>query len=126
MIFGGGVAYGKKSSFNITDSRFSINKANNYGGIMFTIECSTNITESTFAHNLGSLYIFNGNLTLSGHTRFENCTEPSNKMAIEDIYTRARQEGGAITSFLSTMFFTGVINLSNNHARNGGAISATE
>ena len=39
---------------------------------MFTIECSTNITGSTFAHNLGSLYIFNGNLAFNGHTRLRS------------------------------------------------------
>ncbi|MGJ8945853.1 hypothetical protein AB9K17_23410, partial [Salmonella enterica subsp. enterica serovar Kentucky] len=35
-------------------------------------------------------------------------------------------EGGAITSFQSTVIFTGVSSLLNNQARRGGAILATE
>ena len=57
-------------------------------------------------------------------TDFENCEEPSNKMAIEDVQTF--QEGGAITSFLSTLIFTGVSSLSNNQAKRGGATLDTE
>ena len=38
----------------------------------------------------------------------------------------SRLEGGAITSFQSTIIFTGVSSLSNNQARHGGAILATE
>ena len=40
------------------------------------------ITDSTFDHNLESLYIFNGFLPISGHTKFENCEEPSNKSSM--------------------------------------------
>ena len=50
----------------------------------------------------------------------ENCAEQSNKTA------EAREEGGAITSFQSTVIFTAVSNLSNNQTRRGGAILATE
>ena len=73
---------------------------------MFIIECSTHIASSTFDHNLGSLYTFNSNLTFSGYTRFENCAEPSNKTATKDTLTI--QEGGSVTSFQSTVIFTGV------------------
>ena len=117
----GGVAYiVKASSFNIIGSSFYANKANSYGGIIFTIESSTHIANGTFNYNTGSLYIFNSNLTFSGYTRLENCAEQSNKTA------EAREEGGAITSFQSTVIFTGVSSLSNNQARRGGAILATE
>ena len=109
---------------NIYSSSFYTNKADGYGGIMFTIGCSTHIADSAFDHNLGSLYIFNSNLTISGCTTFENCAEPSNKTATEDALTR--QEGGAITSFQSTVIFTGATSLLNNQARRGGAILATE
>ena len=76
--------------------------------------CSTHITNS------GSLYIFNNNLNFSGYTRLENCAEQSNKTA------EAREEGGAITSFQSTVIFTGVSSLLNNQARHGEAILAIE
>ena len=113
-----------RESLNIYSSSFYTNKADGYGGIMFTIGCTTHIADSAFDHNLGSLYIFNSNLTISGYTTFENCTEPSNKTATEDVLTC--QEGGAITTFQSTVIFTGATNLLNNQARCGGAILATE
>ena len=117
----GGMAYYVfASSVNIVDSRFYANKANTLGGIMFIIGSSTHITNGTFDFNSGSLYAFNSNLTFSGLTKLENCAEPSNKAA------GTREEGGAITSFQSTVIFTGVNSLSNNQARHGGAIFATE
>ena len=113
-----------RESLNIYNSSFYTNKADGYGGIMFTIGCTTHIADSAFDHNLGSLYFFNSNLTISGRTTFENCTEPSSKTATEDALTR--QEGGAITSFQSTVIFTGATSLLNNQARRGGAILSTE
>ena len=127
--FEGGVIYciaslPDRESLNIYSSSFYTNKADGYGGIMFTIGCTTHIADSAFDHNLGSLYFFNINLTISGCTTFENCAEPSNKTATENALTR--QEGGAITSFQSTVIFTGATSLLNNQARRGGAILAAE
>ena len=130
----GGVMYTFDSSFNITSSTFTNNSAadggvtrifassmnNIVGAIMFTIDSSTHITNGTFDFNSGSLYVFNSNLTFSELTKLENCAEPSNKAA------GTREEGGAITSFQSTVIFTGVSSLSNNQARHGGAILASE
>ena len=116
----GGVAWTIISSFNIIGSNFYANKANSSGGIMFTIDSSTHIANGTFDYNSGSLYSFNSNLTFSGYTRLENCAEQLNKTV------EAREEGGAITSFQSTVIFTGVSSLLNNQARHGGAISAFE
>ena len=117
----GGVAeIVEASSFNIIGSSFYANKANNFGGILVTTESSMHIANGTFEYNSGSLYSFNSNLTFSGYTRLENCAEPLNKTA------EAREEGGAITSFQSTVIFTGLSSLSNNQARRGGAILAIE
>ena len=116
-----GVAWASTSSVNIIGSSFYANKANSFGGIMFTIGSSTHIANGTFDYNsAGSLYIFNSNLTFSGYTRLENCAEQSN------ITVEAREEGGAITSFQSTVIFIGVSSLLNNQARHGGAILAIE
>ena len=131
---GGGVAYADASSFNIVDSVFYANKASRFGGIIFTTECSIRITNGSFGHNLGSLYVFNSNLTFNGYVIFENCHEPSDKTvttmeissAIVVELSHPHPEGGAITSIQSTVIFTGVINLSNNQARRGGAILAAE
>ena len=119
----GGVIYTYKyvRSLNIiNNSSFNNNSADSFGGIMFTIQCSIYITDSTFHYNSGSLYTFNGNLTLSGLSKFENCVEPSNKTSL------TLQEGGALTSFQSTITFNGETSLLNNKASQGGAILATE
>ena len=118
--YGGVVYIAEASSFNIIGSSYYANKANISGGIMFISGSSTNITNGTFDYNTGSLYSFNSNLTLSGYTRLENCAEKSNKTS------DALEEGGAITSFQSTVIFTGVSSLSNDQARRGGAILAIE
>ena len=52
--------------------------------------------------------------------------EPLRKIDAGDPLIDSRQEGGAITSFQYTVMFTGVSSLSNNQARRGGAILATE
>ena len=116
----GGVSFVFSSLYNIVGSRSYSNKAEMIGGIMLIIDSSTHITNGTFDFNSGSLNIFNSNLTFSGLTKLENGEEPSvNKVG-------TREEGGAITSFQSTVIFTGVSSLSNNQARHGGAILATE
>ena len=117
----GGVMHTIHESFNIiNNSSFNNNSADSYGGIMYTNQCSTHITNSTFHHNSGSLYSFSGNLTFSGKSKFENCVEPSNKTSL------TLQEGGALTSYQSTIIFRGETSLLNNQARQGGAILAIE
>ena len=143
---GGGVMYASEGSINITNSTFTNNQAyyggvvwsesvlsftikscsfnnntaNSYGGIMFAFRCSMHIIDSTFHHNSGSLYTFNGNLKISRQSKFENCVEPPNKTSL------TLHEGGAVTSFQSTVTFDGETSLMNNKASQGGAILATE
>ena len=88
---------------------------------MLIIESSMEVDDCKFDSNSGSLYIFNGNLTISGRTNFENCTKMSMLHQTEFI----SHKGGAITSFQSTVTFTGKISLFNNQAIDGGAILAT-
>ena len=132
----GGVIWASQSSFNIDRSNFLANKADNSGGIMFMTECSMHITDCKFNHNSGSLYIFNSNLNFSGYISFENCEEPSKTIATLNtletvvgnltVQTQPHPEGGAITSFQSTVIFIGVTYISNNQAKRGGAILAIE
>ena len=117
----GGVFNSEKvQSFTINNSSFNTNTADSYGGIMFTRQCSIHIADSTFQYNSGSLYIFNGNLIFSEQSKFENCVEPSSKTSL------ALQEGGALTSFQSTVIFNGETSFLNNQASQGGAILAIE
>ena len=91
---------------------------------MLTSNCSIHAANSSFDNNMGSLYTFNSRLTFSGHVDFKNCEESTSKSASKDIATY--QEGGAITSFKSTIIFTGTCSLTRNRARRGGAILATD
>ena len=118
----GGVMFIVESSFNITNSNMSGNYANMYGGIMFTRLSSTHIGNTIFKNNIGSICLYNSNLTFYGNITFENCMESPNKTEDE----LKVQEGGAITSFQSRILFTGVSKLVNNAARDGGAILATQ
>ena len=117
----GGVIWsqGILSLITINNSSFNNNSADSYG-ITYTLQCSIHITDSTFHYNSGSLYTFSGNLTFSGKSKFENCFEPSNKTSL------TLQEGGALTSYQSTIIFNGETSLLNNQARQGGAILAIE
>ena len=116
----GGVAWVTRGSFKVTNGTFSYNRAETYGGIMFSSESPTHISDSVFQNNSGSIYTFNSNLNFGGITTFESCVEPDNKTSL------TLQEGGAVTSFQSTVTFNGETTLSNNQARQGGAILATE
>ena len=91
---------------------------------MFAVQCSVVFSDCTFDHNLGSLYALASNLTFNGYTRMEYCAEPSKNLDSQS--SIISQEGGAVTSYQSTVIFTGEINLSNNQARRGGAMLATE
>ena len=118
--YGGVIWSSDVQSFTINNCSFITNTANNYGGIMFSLKCSIHITDSTFHYNSGSLYVFNGNLRFSGQSKLENCVEPSNKTSL------TLQEGGALTSFQSTVTFNGETSFFNNEASQGGAILAIE
>ena len=110
-----------EGTLNIHNSNFSLNAVSNQGGgLIFIRQYSTHISNSTFDQNNGSLYTFNSNLNFSGHLTFDNSLEPGNGVT--------SQEGGAITSFQSTVIFTreSVVRFSNNRASDGGALLATE
>ena len=96
----GGVIWAINSLFNVVGSNFFANKANSSGGIMVTTDCSVHITDGIFDHNLGSLYIFNSNLSFSGYISFKNCEEPSKMVSTlrSTLFsTQIRPEGGAIS-----------------------------
>ena len=119
----GGVFWCSGGTLNIDNSNFSLNAVSNQrGGVIFIRQCSTHVTNSRFNENIGSLYTFNSNLTFSGHLTFENSMEPV--IAGNGVTS----QGGAITSFQSTVIFTreSVVHFLNNRASDGGALLATE
>ena len=98
------------------------NNSGYLGGVMNVWGSSILIVNGKFDSNWGSLLVFSSNITFSGLTVFENSVDAPNKIVIEGSGLHA----GAFTSFKSDVFFTGVSRLSNNQARYGGAISATD
>ena len=121
----GGVISCFNGTFNLDNGNFNLNAVTNQaGGVIYMHQCSTHISNSTFDQNIGSLYIFNSKLTFSGYLKFENFTEAI-RLGKNIITT---EEGGAITIFQSTVIFArkSIVHLSNNRARQGGAILATE
>ena len=109
---------------SIDNSNFSSNTVNNLGGgLIFISQCPINIANTTYDDNVGSIYTFNTNLRFSGYLNFKNSRE---LITAENESTK--QEGGAITSIQSTVFFTreSTTHYSNNRARDGGAIIAIE
>ena len=120
----GGVFWCSDGTLNVDNSNFSLNAVSSQGGgLIFIRQCSTRITNSRFDENNGSLYTFNSNLTVSGHLTFENSMEP-----VIAGNGGTSQEGGAITSFQSTVIFTreSIVRFSNNRASHGGALLATD
>ena len=109
---------------NLDSCNFCFNTLvnNHSAGIIHSFQCSTHIVSCIFDHNVGALvYVFNSNLSLSGDSKFEN----SNRALITDY---GYSQGGVITSYQSTVVFTrcSKIYISNNQARDGGAILAIE
>ena len=123
-IFAGGIFFCSDGTLNVVNSNFSLNAVSNQGGgVILILQCSTHITNSRFDENIGSFYSFNSNLNFSGHLTFENSMEPvisGNRVS--------SQEGGAITSFQSTVIFAreSIVQFSNNQASHGGALLATD
>ena len=147
-VYRGGVITAVESSFDFANSTLTENNAK-FGGIIFagtdlnlsisqstvfnntatlgtlldTTECSLHIHNSSFAQNIGSIRSFSCNVTVSGHSSFENSKEP---LLDSNIVSVVSHVGGAITAYDSNIVFTGVSKFYNNQASYGGAILSTE
>ena len=117
----GGIIRNLGGALSINNCHFSANSVVGGGrGLIFQTQSSTHIVNTVFSNNLGSIYIFNSNLTLFGDSTFKKCVEPFNN--------NSWNEGGVITSFQSTVIFGSgsTTQFINNQARDGGAILAIE
>ena len=74
--------------------------------------------EHIFSNNTGSFVAYKSYVSFMGYTNF-----PNNQINTQDDNIL---EGGAITLFLSVMYFKGSCDVSHNHAENGGAIRSSE
>ena len=123
----GAISWCDGTTVNIVNSIFYGNTAD-FWTVVMVMSCPTRVTDSTFDNNVGSFFIFNSNLTFSGYTKFENhySREPLNKTIAEYPNLPIFQEGGAVTSYQSTVIFVGKSVLLKNKATHGGAILAKE
>ena len=118
----GGVIVANNGSFYILNSQFYDNTAPVNGGDMLASQCSFLIANCTFSSNILSLYFFNSNVTFDGYASFKNNEFFNHK--ISQMLTESDNQGGAITSFHSQLYFMGHITVENSPATDGGAILA--
>ena len=111
-----------ESRSSITFHNFIIknNLATDYGIVYFE-ECEGYVNGSVniLLNNVGSFVAYYSNITLRGTARFRN-----NQPQVTNSYNF--QEGGALTVFLSNIYFDGNYSLDDNRAENGGAIRSAE
>ena len=116
----GGIVYSFNTRINASDCNFEKTVSSIIGTMYLFLSPVYFSGNTVFTDNVGSLTTFNANITFSGISTFNNCTEPPNK----EVSTL--QEGGAITSILSSIIFVDESLLTNNQARYGGALLAIE
>ena len=86
-------------------------------GVLYAVESTLLVSgKTTVMNNYGSLFVYSCNVTFMGYTSIMN----------NSLLSNSSQEGGAVTSFQSEIFFMGRANLMYNRAIRGGAISATQ
>ena len=119
---GGAIITNNGSVFLIANTSFFENEAESDGGVMLVSRGFFRITDCSFNRNLGSMYFFNSNVTFSGHNLFDSNMQKH----FDQIASRlADEQGGAITSFDSHIFFMGESVFGRNLARDGGTVHAT-
>ena len=110
VLFGSIVGNGSLSiinNFATLESIALLHGNGNFSGVLF------------MANNTGSLFVFDSDLSITGIIILSNNTPAGNRSTDPDI-----QEGGGITSFLSTITMNGLIIIQHNCATNGGGILA--
>ena len=115
----GGAIVGKNASFIILNSSFHDNVAKVSGGDMLMSQCSFLIANCSFSD---SIYFFNSNTTFGGCMSFKYVTK---KITQNLMLPESENQGSAITSFHSQLYFLGNITLENSLSEDGGAILAT-
>ena len=88
-------------------------------GVIYLIE-STCIVSGflEFTTNIGSIFAYNSNVTITGNATFINSYPSSTN--------HTYLEGGVITAFQSKIIHSGICKFKYNFAESGGAVYATE
>jgi predicted outer membrane repeat protein len=88
-------------------------------GTFYLFESTITVSNSSFTSNIGSLLATETVINFTNFNSFESGT-------IAQVNRINFEEGGALTTFQSTVHFEGTTTFDNNQADNGGAIHATE
>ena len=112
----------RKVAIIINSCNFIENRAGT--GVLYISESNINLSgNTTMANSVGSIFLYNSKLSIAQRDIVEVFNNSSPDMPND---TTIHQQGGAITSFQSTIFLHGACTLKYNEAENGGAILATE
>lgn len=111
-----------QSKLLVHDTEMIYNKAES-GAISLIGSMAFLYGNTLYSDNIGSVYVYNGEVNIAGNAKFINCTTSSlDKSNIDEL------EGGTITLFQSKIAFNckGKCAFLENRAQTGGAIFASE
>ena len=115
----GAVIYAEETLLTMNSSVVIANNVATKYATVYLDECEVNIRgPGILSNNTGSFVAYRSYVSFMGCTKFLY-----NQINAQDDNIL---EGGAITLFLSVMYFDGSCNVSYNHAENGGAIRSSE
>jgi predicted outer membrane repeat protein len=115
-----------ESSINLFGTIITNNTANR--AVVYILQSVGHLSDITLIENTGSIFVYFGDLTLSGNTTIitGSSQSKSNKTVDEGDALIIFPEGGAVTTIQANVAIEGMCSLSNNYAENGGAMYATE
>ena len=121
--FHGGAIHAQRTTVIISGNKFSGNGAE--AGVVYFFESVVSfLCDVTFINNSGSIFLFRSNLTITEGSSTEVTSSSFQIQRFSGASTL--KQGGVFTTFQSIIFFNGICTLMDNHAKDGGAIYATE
>lgn len=110
-----------------TNTTFIGNTACRSGVVHILSGSAKFLNSTTFSRNIGgSLFVFNGNVNITGNSTFVNNSYSSESLDIHSSSLSNTDEGGTVFAFQSTVVFGGYCSMTNNKAEKGGAIHAIQ
>ena len=112
---------------SVIDSTYYLEISNNVGylSVVYLVRCNASFHgTTTFENNSASFMMIDSNVTFVGNNNFKN---NNNRKRLNKGNYWSLDEGGAVSSFLSLMYFDGETRFIENYSgKSGGAIFATE
>ena len=111
----GGVIWAEQATVNANRVNITSNRAN--VGAVYLLESTSDWSAISYTDNIGSLYIFGGEVNIRNNSKLMNNTQPS-------IQHPLLKEGGTITAVQCEVRFDGNSLLTKGRAERGGALKA--